>query len=315
MENKRPSFLGIGVTKAGTTWLWKQLNKHPDVWLAPEKEMHFFDRAEDYPTLDTLATASFLDRLSGSKQSDRRAILHGLTNIARSVIRGQGKAALWWGSWTFGHYDESWYVNLFSQARPDQACGEITPGYAILRYDDIVRIREINPNMRLILMIRDPIDRAWSGLRHNVAKGNFVDWNSERHILSWLQKPDVLLRGDFERIVDNYLAVFEPSQLLVGFYDAISKDPLGLMNSVTSHLGLKPLPGDTKKLAERVNVSPKIEMPDTVKDFLLDQYMPIIARASNRLGSYASYWEFRYSNGNVEDANMLDKVLKPAVHP
>jgi hypothetical protein len=222
---------------------------------------------------------------------------------------------MWWSSWTFGHYDDSWYVNLFSQARSDQVCGEITPDYAILNPEDIARIHETNPNIRLILMIRDPIERAWSGLRHNVAKKNFADWNSETEILSWVKRPDVAMRGDYERIVDNYLKVFDSSQLLIGFYDAISKDPLGLMNAITSFLGIKPLPGDTTDLSKRIAVSPLIEMPDTVRDYLTEQYMPMIARASKRFGSYASYWEFRHSKDCARDPNAFEGSLPPAVHP
>jgi hypothetical protein len=314
MERKKPDFLGIGVTKAGTTWLWWQLNRHPDVWLAPEKEIHFYDRSPDYPTLSNLATASFMDRLSGSEPWDRPLVLRGLTSIAKNLAVGRFQKAAWWSSWTFGHYDDSWYVSLFSQARPDQVCGEITPDYAILKPEDIARIHDTNPDMRLILMIRDPIERAWSGLRHNVAKRNFADWNSETEILSWLKKPDIAMRGDYERIVDNYLAVFDSSQLLIGFYDAISRDPLGLMNAVTSFLGVRTHPGDTAALTKRIAVSPSIEMPDAARDYLTEEYMPMISRASKRFGSYASYWEFQHSAQSVRDPKAFDGILQPAIH-
>jgi len=40
-----PSFLGIGVPKAGSTWLYETLSPHPQIWLPPdEREVHFFDR-------------------------------------------------------------------------------------------------------------------------------------------------------------------------------------------------------------------------------------------------------------------------------
>jgi len=37
-----PTFIGIGAPKAATTWLGHQLREHPDVFLAPVKETHFF---------------------------------------------------------------------------------------------------------------------------------------------------------------------------------------------------------------------------------------------------------------------------------
>lgn len=41
------NFLGIGVQKAGTTWLDACLKEHPEIYLHPQKELHFFDRFKD----------------------------------------------------------------------------------------------------------------------------------------------------------------------------------------------------------------------------------------------------------------------------
>jgi hypothetical protein len=48
-----PDFIGIGAMRAGTSWLRKQLDRHPELWTATPKELHYFDRhftntAEDY---------------------------------------------------------------------------------------------------------------------------------------------------------------------------------------------------------------------------------------------------------------------------
>ena len=44
MPHPLPEFLGIGVQKGGTTTLQRLLERHPQVWLPPEKEVHFFSR-------------------------------------------------------------------------------------------------------------------------------------------------------------------------------------------------------------------------------------------------------------------------------
>src|SRR5689334_15761196 len=40
-----PDFLCVGAQKAGTGWLYEQLRSHPDFWMPPVKELHYFDRA------------------------------------------------------------------------------------------------------------------------------------------------------------------------------------------------------------------------------------------------------------------------------
>ncbi|MEO9945223.1 sulfotransferase [Paraglaciecola sp.] len=42
-----PKFICIGAQRAGTTWLHECLSEHPDVYVPPEKELHFFDRFYD----------------------------------------------------------------------------------------------------------------------------------------------------------------------------------------------------------------------------------------------------------------------------
>lgn len=44
---KSPDFLGIGVQRAGTTWLHNCLTEHPELFLPKKKEIHFFDRQYD----------------------------------------------------------------------------------------------------------------------------------------------------------------------------------------------------------------------------------------------------------------------------
>src|SRR5690349_9661304 len=40
----QPDFLCVGVHKGGTTWLYQQLDSHPDFWMPPLKELHYFDQ-------------------------------------------------------------------------------------------------------------------------------------------------------------------------------------------------------------------------------------------------------------------------------
>ncbi len=296
MEQARPHFLGIGAPKAGTTWLWSQLKKHPDVWMTPEKEMHFFDRSTRYPSPNRLATASFKQRVLGSQDWERPQVARGLSAIAINVLRGRFKRAAWWRDWTFGYYDEDWYVKLFSQATPDQVCGEISPSYSILDVKDIERIRAVNPDMRLIFMIRDPIDRAWSGLRYSASRGKAeLSTDATEAMIARLNTPLMLLRGDYERTLDHYLSVFDASQILVCFYDAISRDPDGLIRAITSFLGIRDFADATLDSKTPVNASPKREMPEQVRDHLLTHYSPMIHRLSQRFGSYAASWDSLYA--------------------
>jgi hypothetical protein len=38
-----PDFLCVGAQKAGTSWLYRELEPHPDFWMPPVKELHYLD--------------------------------------------------------------------------------------------------------------------------------------------------------------------------------------------------------------------------------------------------------------------------------
>ena len=44
----KPDFLGIGAQKAGTSWLFEWLEKHPEIFIPQEKEIHFWDKKYNY---------------------------------------------------------------------------------------------------------------------------------------------------------------------------------------------------------------------------------------------------------------------------
>ncbi len=64
MSNK-PSFLGIGAQKAGTTWIHKRLEIHPELYLPPEKEIHYWDL--QYKEHDLAWYESLFARAEGAK--------------------------------------------------------------------------------------------------------------------------------------------------------------------------------------------------------------------------------------------------------
>jgi hypothetical protein len=65
------------------------------------------------------------------------------------------------------------------------------------------------------------------------------------------------LRGDYERTVDTYLKEFGSSQILVCFYDAIERDPVGLLAGVTAFLGIAPVGRGGIDGETRLNPSPE----------------------------------------------------------
>jgi hypothetical protein len=189
-------FLGIGAQKAGTTWLYAMLSRHPGIRFPAGKEVHFWDQGD-------------LSDLSG-------------------------------------------YRSLFAQADGDRhRLGEITPAYAMLAPEQVRRIHRELPALRLVYLIRNPMDRAWSSALMALKRAEMtLEEASDQWFTDHFRSLGSLRRGDYEACIRTWSGIYPRAQLLIERYDAIRAEPRALLARVAEHLG--------------VDASPLLDLPDEV---------------------------------------------------
>jgi hypothetical protein len=146
-----------------------------------------------------------------------------------------------------------WYMQLFSNEA--YINGEITPAYGFLPTEVINEIYDLMPQLRLIYLIRNPIERAWSSARMALGRAEMLhEEASDQWFIDHLSSKGSLARGDYETCIRQWRSIFPPSQLLIVRYDAILHDPVAVTNSCLNHVGLENffVPADRNKLEERV---------------------------------------------------------------
>ncbi len=144
-----------------------------------------------------------------------------------------------------------WYCARFPAA-PGQIAGDVTPGYALLPSTAIAHIGRLKPEMKLIVLLRDPIARAWSHLKHTFRHGeaNFagtaptVDSVAELPLAAMLRNlidDYTLSSGDYVSIMRRWLAVFPRRQMHVAFLEEIEAAPVRTLEAITDFLGVEPM--------------------------------------------------------------------------
>ena len=293
----RPTFLGIGAQRCGTTWLDAELRKHPECWLPPIKELHYFDRATHYASPGELGITHPLARISHTPGTAVQRMGACLGRALQSAGRGDLTSGAWWLRWGFGTYDDNWYRKLFLPGIDHPCRGEITPSYSLLSDDDVANLKRLYPDLKLLLMVRNPKDRAWSALRYWAASGG-PDLR-EQTVRDTLARPGFLERGDYPQILDTFLRHFPPSQILIGYYDAILIDPRELLDGIAAFLGVAPFPpesiGDSP-----VHAAPAQDISPAIDDILNEIFEPQMAEIKARLGSYAQAWDLRKDTSDNE---------------
>lgn len=173
----------------------------------------------------------------------------------------------------FGDINDQWYVSLFEDAEEGVPCGEITPAYSMLNVADIQNVYRINPDIKIIFQIRNPIDRAWSGLLQSLKRnGCTVDQIEDGEIRQDLTSSSSTARGDYLAVIDNWSCVFPESQIIVIYYDDIQQYPEKVMRKIVKFIEADDYPILGSGLYKKFNSSFNESLPAPYRSLLRELY-------------------------------------------
>jgi len=200
-----PDFLVIGACKAGTTSLYHYLGQHPQIFMSPIKEPKFF--AYEERELDIAGP--------GDPAASRRVV----TDVG-SYLRlfdGVGEEAA---------VGEASCVYLYSAAAPERIAHHI-------------------PEVRLIAVLRNPVERAYSAYLHLVRMGRerlgfmeALEAEPERIRQGWNTYWHLREGGFYAKQLGRYLERFDRSMLRIYLYDDWRTDNVAVLRDIFHFLGV-----------------------------------------------------------------------------
>lgn len=257
-----PDFMCIGAPRAATTWLHTMLRKDPQIYLPKAKELHFFD--------DMRPRGDYAD----------------------SGLR-------WYRSFFFEMNNPvhlRWYWMQFLKGK-GRLKGEITPSYSMLSKDRVRFVLEKIPELKVIYLIRNPIDRAWSTLRqvvlYQLGRNQDVLKNTA-WVLRTIEQPVLLEGGNYRRTIETWGGMMPERNILYVFYDDIVSDPRSALDKIYTFLNL-----DMPRLLElggnekRVNAAPGLSIPEEVRSRLAEYYEGQIEYLEKKFGRDLGHWTQR----------------------
>ena len=129
---------------------------------------------------------------------------------------------------------ESWYRSQFSGHRGEAAVGEITPLY--LHSASIELMYEMCPNAQLILILREPADRAYSA--YTLLRHHYFPHDSFPDAVKSQRGQCILEYSLYADRILNLLQFFPRKSILVETYDSVRKEPIDLYSRVCDHIGV-----------------------------------------------------------------------------
>jgi hypothetical protein len=187
-----PNLFVVGAARAGTTSLWRYLDRHPEIWMAPIKEPHFFSGVKPrlYLSID----------------------------------------------------DEAAYLRLFAPGAHARLRGEASPSY-LWHESAAGSIKRVSPGARIVIMLRDPVDRTysayWHAVRHGIEARSFLE-----AVEAELEEPvpggtpsRYVGRSFYANSVRRYLDLF-PGAVHLVFFEEFTADVHGEVAKVFAFLGV-----------------------------------------------------------------------------
>ena len=185
-----------------------------------------------------------------------------------------------------------WYSQLFVD--PSRKNGEITPAYGILPTAIIRSIHSAYPQLRLIYLMRNPIERAWSSARMALGRAEMThEEASDQWFIDHFHSKGSLQRGDYETCIRRWRSVYPVEQLLVLRYEMIASQPISLINTCLNHLGLEDclLSENTDVLKRKIFEGDGEEIRPRLMKVLSNIYSSQIDSLSQYLNQDFSNWK------------------------
>jgi Sulfotransferase domain len=194
------------------------------------------------------------------------------------------------------------YRSQFQGWRGEPIVGEATPGYMIWRHEPAVvaeRMQQGLPDAKLIVVLRNPIDRANSALLHHVQRGRIAAGYRLVDVVNARQPAET----DWFCLVSGgwYAASLEPflerfgDQLLVLLHDDVKTDPVGTYHTALRHVGASPdyTPNDLARVVfsnRSAGTSAEHTLTPEDRAALWDCFSADVARLETMFGMDLSQW-------------------------
>ena len=268
---QQPSFiLGVGAQKAGTTWLHQELSRCSSVNLGFCKEYKAFPSIKPEAPNTQWPWPPRLPRFDPKRfaqlpptdqhqwmRTDPRAYLH----YFRTLVQGDAKLL---------------------------ATGDISPHYGELSARQFQQIRRLLKrggfNVKVILLLRDPVERVWSQLRMLRRQNRFPDlcgYRGEETALALLHHhPRFAAKTRYHHTLDQLERVFSADQVHIDFYERLFTSDAHQRLATFLELDLPDAEFHT-----RVNASPKtIDICPKLQQTVALAYRDVYAAMVDRFG-------------------------------
>jgi len=264
-------FISAGAMKAGTTWLFMILERHPELYFTFEKEIgYFYHRHHDSGTL------SDPHRLAAAhKKYLRFDPQQAQVEMVRNRLH-------WTSNYLDGPVDDTWYKNLFALQKHQKYSCDFSNLYALLSEEAWRHVASCAENLKVLYTMRHPAERVWSHLKFHlkyIGKIDEIDGWGRSAYVDFLGKPYIRDNSEYASAIRRMRNVLSEEDLKISFFEDRNADQRGFLADLEDFLDVPHFKYPQALLDKRINQSVSKPMPE----FLPSLLQADVARITNEL--------------------------------
>lgn len=178
-----------------------------------------------------------------------------------------------------------WYNSIFVNCPANKLCGEFSTSYLASELAP-ERIHNYNPQIKLILIVRDPVNRAYSNYINDIKSGSIPKNTPFEDALKI--RSEYINNGLYGKHIKNYLKMFDRERILIVDYLDIKNKPKDVIETTYRFLNVNP---DFLPWALNKNINPG----NKPKFVFFDRFIAQIAHLITMLGLHRLRWFIKKS--------------------
>ncbi len=255
--------------------MYSTLAMHPQTKMPPMKELRYFwERV-------FLGNCNLLYRLcsphwhfSQTRKFFWRCLRHHCLN--RRTERMNLDVMKWAMRYLFYPRTDAWYRELFDR---EHVSGDVSPNYSELPDQEVARIARLFPQVKIIISLRNPVDRTWSYAKMVLCKDqdkSLQEVREEKFIACF--SLDVCFQtSQYVSLIKRWKQYFPCSQILILFFDDLLINPVSYYEGLCHFLQLNSPDATLKQAVNPIrNQGIEATIPLRLGQYLYQLYEPSI---------------------------------------
>lgn len=295
-EGNFPDFLILGPQRTGTTWLADNIRFHPEIFMSNPKELYFFSRLGKNRKY-SVELNHLVRTLRGKARFTHRSTFREILKVTYYDLLLTGRYKAYELEWYLRHFNLHNLLSrvharkikvLYGETYRPIRFGEATASYAAMDPEQIQEVVKLNPDVKALLIVRNPIDRAWSHATKDLIRDspNSPQKVSDDQFIDFFREEYIMRCGQYSTQIANWKKYLHAENLLVINYNDLEHDPRKLLKRVFEFIGVSTEEKYiSDKLDEVVNPSSNNKaIPAKAKEFLTSAYSDEIKWIKDNLG-------------------------------